>query len=173
MKGQPNQLAAKTAGPLAGSAIDHGRILQFRLDGRTINSFVGDTVLSAVLAASIDTIDRRADGPLALTSLVAPAIIAAPLAKDTQRAMTMERTLATNGADYVTLAPRRGLTAFDAARRLVTPITILGVDLRHADDMGQPWTGGVGAVETPADLIVVGGMVSPAYRQLWLVQMPG
>lgn len=160
MRGQPNRLAAATAGPLAGSAIDRDQKLQFKLDGRTIEGFAGDSVLSAVLAAGIDTVGRGAEGPLALSSRFAPAIIAAAQASDPQRALAMERTPITAGAEYRTLAPRSRYAALHRLRNLLAPGTSFGVDVRQANAMALPWTEGIGAVETPADLIVVGGGVA-------------
>src|SRR5690606_29985989 len=89
---------------LQGSAIDRTQPLQFRFNGHSISGFVGDTVLSALLAAGIDTIGRRDHAPLALSARHAPTISFAALAGDQQRALPMERTPATDGADYVTTA---------------------------------------------------------------------
>ncbi|MGV8855318.1 MAG: FAD-dependent oxidoreductase [Devosia sp.] len=158
MKGQPNRLTVATAGPFAGGAIDRNRPLQFRLNGRTLDGFVGDTVLSAALAAGIDSVGQRGHSPLALSTRCAPAIIATALAADQQRALAMERTLATDGAEYLTLAPRRGRGAIALAHGLAGARTTLGLDLAQA--MPLPWLGTIGAVETPADLIVVGGGVA-------------
>src|SRR5690606_22646079 len=91
---------------LAGSAIDRARPLQFRLDGRLIAGFAGDTVLSALLASGVDTAGRRDRAALALSSRHAPAIAFSALAGDRQSALPMARTPAGDGADYVTLAPR-------------------------------------------------------------------
>ena len=160
MRGQPNRLPAETAGPFSGSAIDRSRPLQFRLDGRTINGFAGDTVLSAVLASGIDTLGGRGHNAVALSMRCAPAIIAAAQVKDRQRALAMERTLATDGAEYVTLAssPRQPLGP--ALRGLLTPNQSLDLDLPAHAPLHLAWTECAGAPETPADLIVVGGGVA-------------
>ncbi|MGV8832842.1 MAG: FAD-dependent oxidoreductase [Devosia sp.] len=160
MRGQPNRLAAETAGPFSGSAIDRSKPLQFRLDGRTINGFVGDTVLSAVLAAGIDTVGTRANGPMALSTRFAPAIIAVALARDQQRTLAMERTLATAGAEYLTLASGKHRTLPGGLRRLFSRGNTLGLDLQQRAAMRLPWMEMTGAVESPADLIVVGGGVA-------------
>jgi sarcosine oxidase, subunit alpha len=160
MRGQPNRLAAATAGPFSGTAIDRSRALQFRLDGRTITGFAGDTVLSAVLAGGIEAVGRRAGEALALSTRFAPAIVPQALADAPHHALAMERTPATAGAEYVTLAPRRRRAIIDGIRRLIAPSTTLGLDLDRPAAMGQPWTSVIGAVETPADVIVVGGGVA-------------
>ena len=55
-----SRLAADAAHGFGGMALDRARPLRFRLDGRTITGFAGDTV-SAVLAAGIDAAGRPAD----------------------------------------------------------------------------------------------------------------
>jgi len=160
MRGQPNRLAAETAGPFAGSAIDRAQPLQFRLDGRVIHGFVGDSVLSAVLAAGVDRIGRRGDGPVALSSRFAPSILPASLAHDPQQALAMARTPATAGADYVTL-PHQKRPAWRAGlRRVLRPRDTLGLDLSEGAALPLPYMESLGTVEAPADLIVVGGGVS-------------
>ncbi|UJW85532.1 FAD-dependent oxidoreductase [Devosia sp. SL43] len=161
MKGQPNRRVADAGKPFAGTAIDRSRPLQFRLDGRTIQGFAGDTVLSAVLASGIDTVGLRHDTPLALSARYAPTIIPATLARDHQRALPMERTPATNGADYVTLAgsKRRSITGW--LRRLTGGARrSLDIDLDQPHGMRIPWLNSAGASEEPVDLIVVGGGVA-------------
>jgi sarcosine oxidase subunit alpha len=160
MKGQPNRRVADTGKPFAGAAIDRGSPLQFRLDGRVIQGFSGDTVLSAVLAAGIDTVGMRHDSPLALSTRYAPTIIAAALARDPQRALPMERTPATHGADYVTFAGhgRHSLTAW--TRRFKRSRRSLGLDLDQPQAMRIPWLNSAGVSQDPVDLIVVGGGVA-------------
>lgn len=160
MKGQPNRLVADAGKPFAGAALDRGSPLQFRLDGRVIHGFAGDTVLSAVLAAGIDTVGMRHDTPLALSTRYAPTIIPAALARDPQRALPMERTPATSGADYVTLAGsgRRSITSW--MRRITGPRHSLGLALDHPQAMRIPWLTSAGAAEEPVDLVVVGGGVA-------------
>ena len=160
MKGQPNRLAAATAGPFIGSAIDRNRPLQFRLDGRSIDGFVGDTVLSAVLAAGIDTLGQRPDGPVALSAASAPAIIAASLARDRQRALPMAQTPATAGAEYLTLAPGARHGTMPRRRLRLAAGNSLGLTLPTTAPLPAPWMHYPGAAETPAEVIIVGGGVA-------------
>jgi len=160
MRGQPNRLAAETAGPFAGSAIDRALTLQFRLDGRVIHGFVGDSVLSAVLAAGVDTIGRLHDGPVALSGRFAPSIIAVAQAHEPQRALAMARAPATAGADYVTLPQQQGPAWLAGLRRMVRPRGTLGLALPEDDVLPLPFMDSLGTVEAPPDLIVVGGGVS-------------
>ena len=99
---QDARLRTDTAHALQGSAVDRSRPLQFRLDGRTYSGFAGDTILSAVLAAGVDTAGQRGGVALALTTSHAPAIVPEDQAGDPWHALPMERTPATDGASYVT-----------------------------------------------------------------------
>ncbi|WP_332693568.1 FAD-dependent oxidoreductase [Devosia sp.] len=158
MRNNPNRLGAQSAHPLQGSAIDRGRPLQFRLDGRLISGFVGDTVLSAVLASGIGSAGKRGGVPLALSARHAPTITFATLLRDPQRALPMERTPATEGAEYLTLGRRQksgGLT-----RLLWLGSESLGLDLNQADPLPRPWLGMQGEPGPQTDLVVVGGGVA-------------
>ncbi|WP_240232916.1 FAD-dependent oxidoreductase [Devosia lacusdianchii] len=155
-KGQPNRLSADNR--LAGTAIDHQKALQFRLDGRVIEGFAGDTVLSAVLASGIDTAGRRHEAELGLSARHVPAIAPVSLARDPQQALAMERTPALADADYVTLpAASRSGGAADLLRRLRRPKRSLGLDLNRPDAMQRPWFTSSAEAGPENDLIVVGG----------------
>lgn len=158
MKGQPNRLDADRGHHLAGSAIDRARPLQFRLDGRLVSGLAGDTILTALLASGIDTVGRRDGSPLALSARHAPTIAFAALAADRQRALPMERTLATDGADYVTTSPR--LRGSPLARLLRRGGRSLQLDLDRPDALARPWLGSPAQPGPEADLIVVGGGVA-------------
>ena len=160
MTGHANRLAAEAGRHLTGTAIDRDRPLQFTLDGRVINGFAGDTVLSAVLASGIDTVGLRHDAPLALSVRYAPTIIAAALAGDPQQALAMERTPATAGAEYLTLSGNRRRPIAGWLRRLTRPRASLGLDLDQPHAMRIPWPTTAGAQERTVDLIVVGGGVA-------------
>ena len=158
MKGQPNRLGTDSQHHLQGSAIDRGQPLQFKLDGRTVSGFVGDTVLSAALASGIDTVGRRDGAALALSVRHAPTITFAALAGDPQRALPMERTLATDGAEYVTTAPK--LRRNTLARLLRRGGRSLRIDLDRADALTRPWLGTPAEAGPEADLAVVGGGIA-------------
>lgn len=158
MTSNRHRLDASPSHPLDGRAIDRRRPLQFRLDGRVVTGFAGDTVLSAALAAGITTVGTRNGRPLALSLRHAPSIAPAVLAKDPQRALPMERTKATDGADYVTLAHRPKRTAL--ARLLRRGAESLGLDLDRTNALARPWLGMIGEPGPQADLVVVGGGVA-------------
>lgn len=157
MKGQPNRLGIDRQHHLQGSAIDRSRPLQFRLDGRVVSGFAGDTVLSAVLASGVDTIGQRDGATLALSQRHAPTISFAALAADPQRTLPMERTLATAGADYVTTA--RKLRRNPLGRLLRQGGHSLHIDLDRADALARPWIGSPAEAGPETDLVVVGGGV--------------
>ncbi len=147
MKRQPFRLAADTAGPFRGTAIDRSKPIRFRLDGRSIEGFAGDTVLSAALAAGIDTLGTIDGSPLALTAPVAPAVHLAGSAAP----LPMARTPAVDGAEYHTGGRRPLLRA------------ILGSSSLHLDQ--YPTNGPANAADLPhrvgrADLVVVGAGIA-------------
>ncbi|GLQ10261.1 hypothetical protein GCM10007913_21930 [Devosia yakushimensis] len=156
MTAQPHRLAN---GPhqLAGRLIDRGKPLQFRLDGRIISGFAGDSILSAALAAGIDTIGLRAKSPMALGTRFAPPILPARSAGDASRALPMHRVPATDGADYLTsvdMAQRHNLIG-----RLLRPAHSLGVRL-DGGALAQPWLDSPVNAEQHCDLLVIGGGVT-------------
>jgi sarcosine oxidase, subunit alpha len=158
MKDQPNRLGTDRPHHLQGSAIDRNRPLQFRLDGRVVSGFAGDTVLSALQASGTDTIGQRGGAALALSQRHAPTISFAALAADHQRTLPMERTPATDGADYVTTA--RKLRGNPLARLLRRGGRSINIDLDRADALARPWIGSPAEAGPEADLVVVGGGVA-------------
>lgn len=156
MKSQINRLPAETGKGFAGAAIDRGRPLRFRLDGRIVSGFAGDTVLSAALASGIDTLGLGQSSPIGLTPRANPAISHASLVNDPQRALPMARTPAVDGADMVTL----GTGARNALARLFQPGRSLGLPLDRAHALDRPWRSIAGAPENAADLVVIGGGVA-------------
>src|SRR5690606_30979456 len=104
---QPNRLAAAEAHKFAGTRIDRRKPLSFLLNGRVIDGFAGDSVLSAVLAAGIETIGKRSGEPIGLGERFAPAVVPAASASVQAAAVPMERMPALPGLDLVTLGGLR------------------------------------------------------------------
>ncbi|ODT72129.1 MAG: hypothetical protein ABS75_04850 [Pelagibacterium sp. SCN 63-23] len=156
MRPQPNRLPADAARGFAGAQIDRDRPLRFRLDGREVSGFAGDTILSAALASGIDTLGRHGDTPVGLTSRSAPAVSHASLSGDPQRALPMARTPALDGAEIVTLGGKR----IGALARLFQPGRTLGLPLEQAHVLDQPWRAVPGAPSATTDLVVIGGGVA-------------
>lgn len=156
MRPQTNRLPAAAAKGFSGSAIDRNRPIRFGLDGRLMSGFVGDTVLSAVLASGVDTIGVSQGSPVGLTSRAYPAIRHASLANDPRFALPMDRTPALDGAEFVTCVPpqARGLA------RLFQPGRTLGRDLDTTTAFEGMWKSGPAERGEPTDLLVVGGGVA-------------
>lgn len=141
---QPHRLAADAAHQFGGIAIDRSKPLQFRLDGRRVSGFAGDTVLSALLASGIDALGRFADYPLALTERLAP------LASEKGGTpLPVERLPATDGADLTTT----GRKHFSLTR---------GSSLDHVVDgiPEPPWLRDSPVETLSTDLLIVGGGVA-------------
>ncbi|MBJ3785177.1 FAD-dependent oxidoreductase [Devosia sediminis] len=156
MRPQINRLPADSPKGMAGSLIDRSRPIRFRLDGRLVAGFVGDTVLSAALASGIDTLGLFRDSPIGLTPRATPAISHASLANDKQRALPMARTLAQDGADYVTLGGNRP----GALARLFQPGRTLGLVVDDQRVLDLPWRTVPGIPGPKADLLVIGAGVA-------------
>ena len=116
MKRQNARLPADSKHGFGGSEIDRSKPLTFRLNGLSYEAFAGDTVLSAVLAAGVDSAGRHNADAIALESACAPALAHARRAKGAVP-MPMDMVPASAGLDLVTLGPRlnplpqRGLVA--------------------------------------------------------------
>lgn len=154
MRGQTNRLPGDAAKGMGGSAIDRSAPLRFTLDGRQIGGFSGDTVLSALLAAGIDTMGVHEGAPLGLSAGLAPALA---YADDPAGALPLDRMPAHDGAELVTLTQGRrpGLLA-----RLFQPGRTLGLVLDRPRALGRPWREHAAEEGPAADLVVVGGGVA-------------
>ncbi len=161
---QPDRLAADAPHSFGGTEINRDRRMQFELNGQSIEAHEGDTILSAVLAAGIDTIGSFSDLPMALDEHFAPLVAPVSRAADPAYALPMERTLSSDGADLLTLgiAPlppvRRGLLA-RFAKMAPEPVRALGAQL----DTGAPrlpWLQQPTTTTLDADVAVVGGGIA-------------
>jgi sarcosine oxidase subunit alpha len=154
MKGQPNRLGTDQPHAFHGSAIDRSKPLRFRLDGRTISGFAGDTVLSAVLASGIDTVGVFDGHPIGLSARFAPAITIGH--GKAAQALPMQRTPAIDGAEFHSFGlPARPvrLPAFGLARRSLQ----LNLD---RTPLASPWSDQPPHALINVDVVVVGGGVA-------------
>src|SRR5690606_27255880 len=155
MKTQQHRLPAGTK-VFAGLNIDRTQTLRFRLDGRLISGFAGDTVLSALLASGVDTLGEHLDTALGLSAASAPAILPSSQAADPRHALPMDRTPALDGADYVTLRGRRR----NPFIRLFQPGRSLGLVLDTPGALDRPWRTWAGEASAHQDMVIVGGGVA-------------
>ncbi|MDV3251533.1 FAD-dependent oxidoreductase [Devosia sp. BK] len=158
MRPQISRLPANTAKGLAGSQIDRTRPIEFRIQGRMVSAFEGDTVLTALLASGIDTIGTHHGQPIGLRHGAAPAIAYAGAAATPELALPMDRVPARGGADYVFVAPgkKSGLIT-----RLFQGGRTLGLTLDdHNRSLVRPWRSLVGRTEPGVDVLLIGGGVA-------------
>lgn len=155
---QTARVKTDTHHPFHGSALDRSRPLRFRLDGRVVEGFAGDTVLSALLACGVDTVGMRNDQSIALGIRHAPAIVPLSQRGDPSKALPMERTPAQDGVDYVTLG--KPLGSRQLRRLLRRDRHSLGLDLDAVDAMPRPWLGVQGVAGPAVDLVVIGGGIA-------------
>ena len=154
MKGQPNRLDTDKPHGLHGSSIVRTKPLQFRLDGRVINGFAGDTVLSAAVASGIDTVGELGGQPIGLSGRFAPAV-AFGLGRAAQ-ALPMARIPAIDGADLYTSGGRGRWSRLPTFGR---PFRSLRQDLdRRA--VAAPWYDQAPQSLATTDIAIVGGGVA-------------
>lgn len=159
MKGQPNRLVSDGQTPFSGSDIDRSRPLSFRLNGMTLHGFAGDTVLTAALAAGIDTVGVYRGWPMALTVRFAPAVIDLSAPRGSTP-LPIERLPASDGAEYRTAGSRLRRPMGEAVDRLRGTRRSLGLDLDASGGLSRPWISGEAEEERATDLMVIGGGVA-------------
>lgn len=138
-----HRLAADAAHQFGGIELDRSKSLTFRLNGRRLTAFAGDTVLSAVMASGIDTYGILSKTPVALSHRFAPLVATA---RGTQ--LPMERLLVADGLELTTIGRR----TFGAPKRS------LGHRIEGVPD--APWLREEPSETLTADLLVVGGGVA-------------
>ncbi|MBD8065320.1 FAD-dependent oxidoreductase [Devosia sp. PTR5] len=156
MKPHANRLPPDTVRLFAGTQVDRTRPIWFRLDGRQYSAFWGDTVLSALIAARVDTLGTHNGSPLGLTLQSAPAIVAAGASAERVTALSMARTPALENLDLVTLGPRRA----KGLGQLFFSGRSLGLALDAQGALDEPWRKQSARSQVSTDLIVVGGGVA-------------
>ena len=103
---EPHRLGADAPHGFGGSGLDRRTAVSFRLDGHVLSGFVGDTVLSALLANGIVAMGNHDGAPIRLDEAFVPLV--APRAEPGS-VMPIDRLMLVDGLDLVTLgaAPRR------------------------------------------------------------------
>lgn len=153
------RLAADAPHGFSGTLLDRGKPLRFRLNGAEITGFAGDTVLSALLAHGVLLLGAEDNSSIALEPSSAPAV-ASRSAPDPALALPIHRLPATDGADLVTVAPRRDPLPLDGiggwVRRRRLGLRRL-LNLRLGGATGAPaWLTGAPEIELATDIVVIG-----------------
>ena len=165
----PDRLAFDEDALFSGRLIDRGRPLKFTLDGQVYSAFKGDTLLSALLAGGVDTVGLFEDEPIGLTPSFFPLVRPAGNAAG-GCALPMDRTPATPGARYVSIAqadaelPARAKSGNRGLKRLARGVlrkrpTNLELPLSGNFSPEQVWSQCPVEEHVEADLIVVGAGV--------------
>ncbi len=161
----PYRLAAGAPHGFGGAALDRSKPVRFRLNGRTVTGFAGDTVLSAALASGIQIAGRHGDIPLALSESFAPQIVLARSSARDRREFPMERTPALDGVDYVTRGERRDVLASSGLGGLVRNLVVgPGRTLNHRFGLGgtpsPAWLSAPPELQLTADIVVIGAGIA-------------
>ncbi len=141
----------------SGHQINRDRPVQFRLNGRRISTFSGDTVLSALLASGIDTAGTHQGAPIALDACLGLAIQCLDPAGNPGVPLPMARTPVAEGARFQTLGTDAHAGLFQKLKRLTrNDSRSLGLDLDQSLLPPLPDTAPVEPYAN-ADIVVVGG----------------
>jgi|GEM_PF-516427 len=156
-----NRLPAEGEHRLKGAEIDRGRPLSFRLDGREIHGFAGDTLLSAAIASGLTGAGRHQGEPLALDERFSPAVLHRGGMHDRLNALPMAITPAVGGLDLVTLE-QAGRPAYQQRLELLRGMLPAGrrrLGIAYDEDgaLPSPWFDAVASEAIDADLAVIGG----------------
>ncbi|HEV7717763.1 MAG TPA: FAD-dependent oxidoreductase, partial [Arsenicitalea sp.] len=162
---QPNRLKPSSDHHFSGTDIDRSRPLRFRLNGRTVNGFAGDTVLSAAIASGINEAGRHLGSPLALSERFAPPVLPSSQLHLPQNALPMARLPAIDGMELSTLGTMRAAPAPRRIADIIRSLTIgpnrsLGLHLDGASPLAGPWLDQEADTHLDTDLAVVGGGIA-------------
>lgn len=149
---QTNRLPADAPHGFGGAALDRSKPLSFRLDGRSIEGFTGDTVLTALLANGITSAGTFGGDPVALDERSAPLVALRSAPKDL---LPMERVPALSGLDlFTTGVAKRGLFG-----QLLSGLSRKGdsLGLRLETAPSASWLDAASETTLKADLLVIGG----------------
>lgn len=159
MSAQPNRLPPGSHA-LGGRLIDRSQPIAFTLNGRAIQGYAGDTVLSAALASGVTVAGTRDGAALALSEDFALSVI--PAAGDTPVPLPMARLPALDGQDLISVGARARRHAptgpIATVRKLILgPGRTLGHVFDRAAALAGPWVDLPPEEVQQADLAVVGG----------------
>lgn len=160
MSALPNRFPADAPHGLGGAELDRDKPLQFRLNGRMITGFAGDTVLSATLANGIQIAGRHGDEALALDESFAPLV-----STGKGIALPMERTPALPGLELVTIGSRRDPIVSSGLlgalrNRLLGPARTLNHRYGNEPMESPPWHSAALDETIETDIAIVGGGVA-------------
>lgn len=153
----PDRFSGEMPPEFSSPLIDRHRPVAFRLDGRRIAAWEGDTVLSALLANGIAAVGQAEGSPLALDAFTAPAVTVAGNEGRPDLAMPMALCPAMNGVSLVTMGSRP-MTRPGLFRALASRPSTLG--LAGADRGAGGWIDAPPTRPMTTDLVVVGGGVA-------------
>ena len=139
------RLAADAAHQFGGIELDRSTPLRFKLNGRPIDGFAGDTVLTATLAAGIDGYGTLGETPIGLTDRFSPLVVSKQMPP-----LPMDLVPAIDGAELSSVGPHK--------RKWFGREPTLGHRLDSLPD--APWLRDEPARTLEADLLVIGAGVA-------------
>jgi sarcosine oxidase subunit alpha len=159
MKDQPNRLDASIEHKFSGDLIDRARPIRFTLNGAEYQGFEGDTVLSAVLAAGVDTAGTRFGEPMALDPFFSPPVIATALSHAPQRMLPMNRAPAVDGQELISVGGGTGARGILGRLSGNRPRS-LGQVYDHTLPLPGAWVDLPASETVDTDVLVIGGGIA-------------
>lgn len=151
----------------SGSEINRGRPIKFRLENRIIHGYVGDTILSALLASGIDSVGLHDGQPITLSESFCPPVLIEQKKGQEQCVVPMDRTPALDGLE---------MTLYQASENIENPTRSkarstfskfwkkanpsLGCDIEEQTLPYGSWLDMAAQESFEFDLVVVGGGIA-------------
>lgn len=161
MSAAPFRLSPLGDNLFAGHQVDRSQPLKFKLNGREIPGFVGDTVLSAVLASGITSLGTHRGFALALDENTGLGVRLADAGQTPHAALPIERTPAIDGLELRTFGAAPVAGSFNWIKKLrgiSTPS--LGLNLDAELMVPGPFTQAAIAENIDAYIIIIGGGIA-------------
>lgn len=158
MKHSPNRLEPSESGVFDGHQIDRSRPLRFRINGRMIHGFEGDTVLSAVLAAGISSAGKHRGNLIALDQNLGLCVKLHGADDLAEYALPIERTPAVDRIDMQTFQQQPAASSLGWLHGLASAkSTTLGLDFDANITLPGPFSLVPTTREEHPGVVIVGG----------------
>lgn len=155
------RIEPKDGSAFNGHQIDRSKPLKFKLNGRTIRGFEGDTILSATLAAGITSAGKHCDSPIALGQNMGLCVKLQGADDTPEYALPIERTPAVDGIDMETFGQQPLPSALGWLHSLaIEGDTTLGLDFDAKLTVPGPLTSLNIASRKTTDVVIVGGGIA-------------
>lgn len=161
MTNNPLRLSPLAEGPVPGHQINREKPLQFRVNGKEISGFEGDSVLSALIASGITSAGTHQGFPLALDESLGLAVTPAQGEYAQKTALPIARTPAVDGMEFDILgaAPSKNISRW-LGRLNGQNKNSLGLDFDERPPLLAPFSQASSSTRLKTDILVIGAGVA-------------